>query len=167
MPPTDDNGAARPMTALIREFLIQRDRVVTFAAERMGLSLIELQAVRFLIEGGQLSMHELAESVSISASGATGLANRLIKEGYAERAYLPNDRRKVMLRATRTAVDDVQRELGPPFVALDQAAGSFSPEHQRVIGNFFVCARDELHRVAEEMKPAGGPPMVQPVKSVS
>ncbi|MGH7704985.1 MAG: MarR family winged helix-turn-helix transcriptional regulator [Candidatus Dormibacteria bacterium] len=59
----------------------------------------QLEALSHLPSHG-ISMHEFAESVGISGTAATALADRMIRQGLAQRLYDPGDRRTVRLAPT-------------------------------------------------------------------
>jgi DNA-binding MarR family transcriptional regulator len=81
--------------------------------EMAGVTVHQLEALCHLRASGGLTMHELAEKQSIGLSSATALADRLLRQGLAQRTSDPADRRVVRLVPTEAACDLVHR-----FVAV-------------------------------------------------
>jgi len=59
--------------------------------------------------GGGVTMNDLARAQNVSLSSCTALADRLIRQGLAERQPDPNDRRVVRLAPTERALVFVER----------------------------------------------------------
>ena len=60
-----------------------------------GLALLALEP------GGQTTMREVAAALGVSAGTATRVVDNLVRDGLAERAEDPADRRKVCIRPTK------------------------------------------------------------------
>ncbi len=72
--------------------------------ERLGsVTVHQLGALGFLPPTGA-TMRQFAEAVGISGAAATALADRMIKQGLAERRSDPGDRRTVLLAPTEQAL---------------------------------------------------------------
>lgn len=77
--------------------------------EMASVTVHQLEALCHLRESGGLTMHQLAEKQSIGLSSATALADRLLRQGLAQRTSDPADRRVVRLVPTEAACQLVQR----------------------------------------------------------
>ena len=60
-----------------------------------GLALLALES------GGQTTMREVAAALGVSAGTATRVVDNLVRDGLAERAEDPADRRRVCIRPTK------------------------------------------------------------------
>jgi DNA-binding MarR family transcriptional regulator len=69
----------------------------------------QIEALHHLMAGGGMTMNELAQAQHIALSSATALADRLLRQGLAQRTSDPADRRIVRLLPTDAAVELVQR----------------------------------------------------------
>jgi DNA-binding MarR family transcriptional regulator len=69
----------------------------------------QLEALRHLSSSGGLTMAELAQAQGIGLSSATALADRLIRQGLAQRTSDPADRRVVRIVPTDSALRLVER----------------------------------------------------------
>lgn len=74
-------------------------------------SLLQLQAMFFLLEKPQASMHQLAEHLSTSLAAATVLVDRLVKSEWVNRASDANDRRLVRLKLSEMGEKATQESL--------------------------------------------------------
>jgi DNA-binding MarR family transcriptional regulator len=69
----------------------------------------QVEALRQLRGSGGMTMAELAQSQHIGLSSATALADRLLRQGLAQRTSDPNDRRVVRVVPTEAALELVER----------------------------------------------------------
>jgi DNA-binding MarR family transcriptional regulator len=85
-------------------------------AERLGLTGGDHKYVDIIQRDGPLSAGELAERTGLTTGAITGVVDRLEKKGFVRREKDPNDRRRVIIRAT---VDpEKEREIGEEFRAV-------------------------------------------------
>lgn len=64
------------------------------------ITLPQLMVLQFLSQKNEYQMSELAESINVSFSTATGMINRLIKHGLVSRRHGVKDRRAVIVTIT-------------------------------------------------------------------
>jgi DNA-binding MarR family transcriptional regulator len=83
-----------------------------------GLTLQQVEVVHRLLEGGRMTMHEVAQAHGIGASGATQLVDRLEHRGLVNRIRDDRDRRVQLVVPTRRA-QDLARRFG---IAMGRAA---------------------------------------------
>jgi DNA-binding MarR family transcriptional regulator len=77
--------------------------------ELAGATVHQVEALCKLVSSGGITMNELAAAQSIGLSSATALADRLLRQGLAQRTSDPADRRVVRLLPTDAAVELVGR----------------------------------------------------------
>jgi DNA-binding MarR family transcriptional regulator len=85
--------------------------------ELSTVTLHQLEAVGQLVRSGGMTMAELAQVQSIGLSSATALADRLLRQGLAQRTSDPSDRRVV-----RVVPTDAARQLVERFAAAKRRA---------------------------------------------
>lgn len=61
--------------------------------------------VLILEECGQIDMTRLAQRLRLSTAAVTGLADRLVENGFVKRLKKPNDRRAIILELTEKGYD--------------------------------------------------------------
>ena len=69
-------------------------------AEAIGLGTTESQALSYLAVHGESGQSAMAHDLGLTSSAATGLVDRLERQGVAERVRHPKDRRRVIIRLT-------------------------------------------------------------------
>ncbi len=89
----------------------ERDIPHELREEMASVTVHQLEALCSLIDTGGVTMAQLAEKQAIGLSSATALADRLLRQGLAQRTSDPADRRIVRLVPTDTARELVQRFL--------------------------------------------------------
>jgi DNA-binding MarR family transcriptional regulator len=77
--------------------------------ELASVTVHQLEALRQLCRDGAMTMAELAQAQAIGLSSATALADRLLRQGLAQRTSDPHDRRVVRLVPTDAAAQLVER----------------------------------------------------------
>ena len=77
--------------------------------EMASVTVHQVEALAHLISSGGLTMNELAQKQAIGLSSATALADRLLRQGLAQRTSDPGDRRVVRLVPTEAATELVHR----------------------------------------------------------
>ncbi len=69
---------------------------------RMGISMTHFHVLTLLRHHDAMPMGRLAEILDASVSSATGIIDRMEERGLVERVRVPDDRRIVLVRLTRT-----------------------------------------------------------------
>ena len=111
--------------------------------EMASVTVHQLEALCHLIATRGLTMNELAQKQGIGLSSATALADRLLRQGLAQRTSDPSDRRVVRLVPTDAASALVERfTQGKRRVAL------------RALGSLDDDELDALHRLLGKMAAA-------------
>lgn len=90
----------------IRRIIRSIDQHSRWLAARHGVTVPQLVCLKSLIEGGTLTVKELADRVYLSPSTVVGIIDRLEARDYARRERGKQDRRQVLVHAT-----DAGREL--------------------------------------------------------
>jgi DNA-binding MarR family transcriptional regulator len=119
-----------------------RDLAFTFAglstalASRLNLNRNDLRALDILIEHRGMTAGHLASQLKLTTGAITGVIDRLEQAGHAVRMHDDEDRRKVVVRATRKAVESRDEALSPMRVDLGQILNQYSEDELEVIQNF-------------------------------
>ncbi len=113
----------------------------------VDLTMPQLKVLFTVVSLEGATMSQLAREVGMTLSTATGVADRLIAQGYVRRESDPEDRRKVWLRPTEAAVVLVDRftQVGDSLLRL--IASRLSLEELVVVAR----ATELLHRAMLEL----------------
>lgn len=94
---------------------------------------------------------ELSARLGISTGSGTELVDRLERSGHLVRVRHPNDRRRVALQPTESAVADVLAALGPLLAAINELAADFTRDEQDTIMRYL---REAARRLRDYAHPA-------------
>ncbi|MCK8485929.1 MarR family transcriptional regulator [Paenibacillus sp. MBLB2552] len=118
----------------------------------MQFSKAELFALLLVDKHGDITMSQLASSMNVPMSTATGVIERLVKNGYIVRVKSETDRRIVTIRLTGKGTS-LSEELKDTLRRLtDLLVQGLSEEEQRLLVQIFLKVLDNLSRTAS--KPA-------------
>jgi len=138
-------------------------RLRAAAAEHVGLTLADLDAVLYVAEQGPVPAGRIAEAMGITSGAVTGLVDRLERAGWVERARHEIDRRQVVVQlapARRELIDADRalrdRLLGDALAELDDAvvqetAKLLDDAAERLLAGAAELARDRTARPAADV----------------
>ncbi|MCB0897114.1 MAG: MarR family transcriptional regulator [Nocardioidaceae bacterium] len=130
----------------LREVVLAANRVRHLIARRAGLSETDLVAMEHLLEE-PVGPGELARHLDVTTAAATGLVDRLVGRGHAERRPHALDRRRTTVEVTASGREEVLAHLLPMFVALDRLDRSFSAEERAVVERYLRGAIEAFGEV--------------------
>lgn len=84
-----------------------KDQTNFFA--KMNLTMSQFMMLSLLCKRGQTKMSDFAGVLNVTTAALTGMADKLVKEGYVARLSDPQDRRVVMISATAKGKKIVER----------------------------------------------------------
>jgi len=114
-------------------------------AHAVGVSVPELIALEHLDRDGSLGPSELARRLQMTSGAVTALVDRLETHGYVRREPHPQDRRRVLLKRTARADEDLAEETSLIAAEVLSVAEALAPEERGVVGRFL----DHLTVIAE------------------
>jgi DNA-binding MarR family transcriptional regulator len=94
----------------------------------LGVSMTHFHVLTLLRHHDAMPMGRLAELLGASMSGATGIIDRMEERGLIERVRVPDDRRVVVVRPTRTGIDLVDDAELLKSKVVDAALARLSDE---------------------------------------
>jgi DNA-binding MarR family transcriptional regulator len=124
---------------------------------RLGVTAVDQRALALIAGKGPLAAGELAREIHLTPGAVTGVADRLERAGLVRREPDPGDRRRVVISAVPGAFGQVFAGLS---TAMDELSARYSPEEQRVIGDWVVrtiaVLQEQTRLLAEAGKTAPG-----------
>lgn len=135
----------------LRELLRATAEVDHALAQRLGLRALEYDALGHLMdEPGALGPVELSSRLGISTGSGTELVDRLERAGHVQRHRHPQDRRRLTLQPTASAVGQVLDQLAPLLADLDLLAAELSDQEQALVARYLREAARRMHRFARQ-----------------
>ncbi|MEV8441050.1 MarR family transcriptional regulator [Actinosynnema sp. NPDC051121] len=126
---------------------------------RLGVTAVDQRALALVAGKGPLTAGELAREINLSPGAVTGVADRLERAGLVRREPDPGDRRRVVISAVPGAFGQAFAGLS---AAMDELSARYSPEEQRVIGDWVVrtiaVLQEQTRLLTEAGKTAPGRP---------
>lgn len=142
---------AQELSWALRDVTLAAVDVDYAMARRVGLRPMDFVALNhILVNEGSLSPYALSQRLGISTGSTSELIDRLERSGHAERHRVADDRRRVSLAPTTTAVERVLTELAPLLATLEDIASDYTAEQRDLIADY-------LRRVSRAMHDHGEP----------
>lgn len=145
----------------LRRYRESNVRMRTRVRDDMGMGEKDLLALRLLLaaqaEGRAVRQRDLAEQLSISAASSSALVDRLVRDGYAERAPHPEDRRSTAVVPTSRGDREVRETLRGMHARMMAVAEALTPQERAVVTRFLAGLNHSLEQVGEEQG-SGTPP---------
>lgn len=130
----------------LRRLLATSGQVTPALARRTGLSHTELSVLEHLMET-PLGPSELAKRIGVTTAAASGIVDRLVARGHAERQPHPTDRRRTAVVCTASGREELMEHLMPMFLELAQLDKDFTDDELAVINRFLTAADRAVARL--------------------
>ena len=112
-------------------------------ARRAGLSTSELHSLRHLMET-PMGPVELARALGVTSAASSGVVDRLVARGHAERRPHAADGRRTEVVITESGRVEVFSRLAPMFAALAELDSSLSDDERAVVERYLRGATDAM-----------------------
>jgi len=143
----DNKMAKRKLLTRVAEVMeeVSRSGPHTVSQEwfTLDLTMPQMRAVFLLVQSGPMRMSDLATSLDISLSRATGLIDKLVEKDLVKRWTDPDDRRSVLCNLTDKGLDLVPRLMAQRRFRWEERLAGLSEEELKQ-----VCSAMELVRKA-------------------
>jgi DNA-binding MarR family transcriptional regulator len=127
------------------------DKLSRAVSEKTGLSSTELLAMDLIAREGPVTAGRLARELSLTTGAITGLIDRLERAGLARRSFDPNDRRRVLVKATAGEAR-IGELYGPLGSGLSRIAEGYSERDRRTLTEFIQKMRSVVANTAEGIR---------------
>lgn len=104
-------------------------------ARAAGLSTSELHSLRHLMDT-PMGPVELARALGVTSAASSGVVDRLVARGHAERRPHPDDGRRTQVVITDSGRAEVFARLAPMFVALAALDAGLEPHERDVVERY-------------------------------
>lgn len=104
-------------------------------ARRAGLSVSELHSLRHLMTA-PMGPVELARELGVTSAASSGVVDRLVGRGHAERRPHPDDGRRTEVVITDSGRVEVLTRLAPMFVGLAEIDSALSDAEREVVERY-------------------------------
>jgi DNA-binding MarR family transcriptional regulator len=112
-------------------------------AHQLGVNETDLRCLEILLrDTPEATPRLLADRLGLTTGSVTSMLDRLEKMSYLTRSPHPDDRRKVIVRATETATQRAWELMAPLLSDGQQLIARYSPEQIDLITDFLTRTRD-------------------------
>lgn len=121
-----DGATPEDVIGRLHRFGLERDRLRSALARRMGITLTDLDALEHLELDGPMPQRALADRLSLTSGAITQLVDRLERSALVQRSPHPSDRRITLVHLTPDAGLPPIPELARYHKEMRAAADAFS-----------------------------------------
>lgn len=143
----------------IVDLFIENTKKLFFPEEWIELDLrfskSELFSMFFLDKRKEVSMTELVEYINTPMSTATGIVDRLVKNGYIKRDRSETDRRIVILRLTDEGSQLIKRLKDLIYGYLNMILDDLTEEEKQFMTRIILKIMDSLQNKLNTKIPGG------------
>lgn len=140
--------AYRPSTSLdaLEELVGLAAQVPHEVARKAGLSVSELHSLRHLM-ASPMGPVELAKALGVTSAASSGVVDRLVARGHAERHPHAEDRRRTEVVVTESGRREVFALLAPMFAKLAEIDAPLDDDERVVVERYLRGAIAALRSV--------------------
>ena len=131
---------------LLRRLLDVSSQAGPALARRAELSHTELTALELLTRQS-VGPGELARHLGVTSAAASGIVDRLVARGHAQRRPHEADRRRTQVVLTDSGRSEVLGHLMPMFLALHELDSALSDADRAVVDRYLAGAIDAVGRI--------------------
>ena len=140
--------AYRPSPSLdaLQELVNLAGQVPHDVARKAGLSVSELHSLRHL-SASPMGPVELAKALGVTSAASSGVVDRLVARGHAERRPHAADGRRTEVFVTESGRREVFTMLAPMFAKLAEIDGSLDDDERVVVERYLRGAIEAMRSV--------------------
>jgi DNA-binding MarR family transcriptional regulator len=150
---SDDTTATRlELALLLRRLTVELDAVGQRFAQAHGLNRTDVRALVAIMDaarrGEAMTAGRLGEAVELRSASVTALLDRLERVGHVRRVRDPEDRRRVALEMSESAMAAGAEHFGGLQRDLSAAMEDYTDEELAVVRRFLLDMTDVITRHA-------------------
>lgn len=127
------------------------------ASSRFGISRTDLHLIDRLRSGGPQTPTQLARSVGLTTGGLSIALERLERIGYIRRSQHPDDRRSILVEATKAIVPLEDEVFGPLISEMKSLLDTYGDDELTTIREFLDRAAAVISQSGPGASPAPDP----------
>jgi len=147
------------VAALVREMPGYVGAAVRFnvvVADKIGMSVADLQCLNSLVESGTTAAGELARAVGLTSGAMTRMIDRLEGAGYVRRVRDPADRRRVLVELVPERLAAIAHHFEPMGRLWQEELSGYTDEQLAFLVGFIRHGREvtdgEVARLRGEVR---------------
>ena len=121
------------------------------AAASLGLGVTEMKALSILLREGPQTAGTLMDRLNLTSGAVTGLVDRLLRKGVANRQVDPADRRRVIISVNAEALASGPNPYAAIGAAFDALHATYSTADLALIEDYLEAATRITREQAEAL----------------
>jgi DNA-binding MarR family transcriptional regulator len=121
-------------------------------AEKMGIAMSDMQAMRIAWELGGCSIGTIGERLHLTSGAVTKMVDRLVAEGFVERLPDPTDRRRTIVQAIPDRVNAVGLAFDPLGAKVMSFIDGLEPEQVATIRRWVAFSTEAALEASESLR---------------
>jgi DNA-binding MarR family transcriptional regulator len=130
----------------LQELIDVAEALPEVVARRAGMSITELHALRHL-SAEPMGPVELARRLRMTSAASSGVVDRLVSHGHAERRAHPDDGRRTVVVVTDSGRAEVIGWLRPMFQSLAALDQSLTDTERAVVERYLTGAVNAMRQL--------------------
>lgn len=130
----------------LQELIDVAEATTPAVARQAGLSTSELHSLRHL-SATPMGPVELARVLGVTSAASSGVVDRLVARGHAERRPHPEDGRRTEVVITDSGRAEVLERLQPMFASLAALDNGLTDEQREVVERYLRGAIEAMRRL--------------------
>ncbi|WP_392542689.1 MarR family winged helix-turn-helix transcriptional regulator [Oryzobacter telluris] len=124
-----------PSLEALQELVDVAGQVPHEVARKAGLSVSELHSLRHLMNA-PMGPVELARELGVTSAASSGVVDRLVGRGHAERRPHPDDGRRTEVVITDSGRLEILTRLAPMFVGLAEIDSALTDDERELVERY-------------------------------
>lgn len=134
--------------AALQELVEVSETVPAVVARQAGLSTSELHSLRHLMRG-PVGPVDLARLLGVTSAASSGVVDRLVSRGHAERRSHPGDGRRTEVRITASGRAEVLARMTPMFESLAALDATLDDDERVVVERYLRGATAAMRNLMQ------------------
>jgi DNA-binding MarR family transcriptional regulator len=143
---TTDPPQQSPTTTALDQLIQVAGAVEPAVARRGGISTSELQALRYLVSGSRGPV-ELSHLLGVTSAASSGVVDRLVARGHAQRRPHPDDGRRTRVEVTPSGRLEIETLMRPVLERLVDAEAELDEQERAVVRRYLATVTSTLREV--------------------
>jgi len=151
-------GVPHEATLLLRDLMLARGEFEKMAAARLSVNTTDYRALGVLLGQGPVSATTIAQELGMTPSATSNVIERLESLGHVVRERDPDDRRRIIVRATPESRRRAMGAIEPVIGAVEAHVRSLDPAGADAVVTYLRTVREVLEGVIADLSDEAAPP---------
>ena len=148
-------GAVSPQSRALRRVVVLNTEIAYEIRRILGLKDTDYQAMAMLMLHPR-GPTELAHALHITTASATAVVDRLVRAGHVVREPVPEDRRRMTIRAVAASTERAQEHIAPVIEMVEAELDALDEPGREAVLRFLNGTASRLEGYLEDLRGRSG-----------